>query len=192
MKIRRRRLVVRLVLTLVLTLATMLPASLASAAPPIPLGRWSFAVSRPSYKKTDARTIFTAQVNTRVHSRTMAWSLRLTPALRALSTGTMDCVTTNTKVTNYRDTHPDIRTSYLLHSSVPGLKFNRNYTLKGKCVFPVKVGGRRGTATLEYAFNYSIFSLIVSSTARSADQRGTFSTSAAKPAARSKVTYKFR
>ena len=192
MKTRPYRLVLRLVLMLVLTLGIMLPASLANAAPPIPLGRWSFAVSRPAYKKVDARTTFTAQVNTQVHSRKMVWSLRLSPALQALSTGTMDCVTTNSKVKSYHDNHPDIRTSYTLHSSVPGLKFNQKYTLHGKCVFPVKVGSRRGTATLEYAFNYSIYSIIVSSVSNTVDQQAAFNASAAKPAAVSKITYRFR
>lgn len=157
--LRRRLLLVLLSVagTVGLLSVSVQPAS----AMPVPLGEWNFAVSRPSYKRTDVRTTFNAQVNTSKSSRTMAWSLKLSPGLRVLSTGKMKCVTTVVGHKGYRDEHL-VSTSYLLHSSVPGNKFNRKYVLNGTCVFPVKVGSRTGTATLEYAFNYSLYSIIAS------------------------------
>jgi len=74
----------------------------------------------------------------------------------------MLCVTKVTGVKGYRDEHL-VPIDYLLHSSVPGNKFNRLYVLNGSCKFPVKVGSRTGTATLGYAFNYNIFSVIANS-----------------------------
>lgn len=57
----------------------------------------------------------------------------------------------------YSDTHTDIPTDYLWHSTVRGHSYNSQYSLWGYCTFKVNVGGKSGTATVSFRFNYSIF-----------------------------------
>jgi len=87
---------------------------------------------------------------------TMAWSFRVSPAVRAIAVSPMTCTTGVAQVPSYRDHHPDVPVDYFLHSSVPKLGFSTNYDLEGKCTFKVNVSGRPGTATLTYKFHFRI------------------------------------
>lgn len=181
-------------LALVLGVAVTATGRTAAEAAPVPLGEWSFAMSRPDFRFTDARTKFDAQVNTAKSSRTMAWDIRLTPALRTISTGKMLCITTIAGLKGYRDEHL-VSTAYTLHSSAPGHKFNKTYTLNGTCTFPVKVGSRKGKATLQYAFKYNLYSVIRNREAApvvTVDTTGSAAKAKAKKPMVSKVKYKYK
>ncbi|MFH8224320.1 hypothetical protein ACH4C2_34940 [Streptomyces sp. NPDC018057] len=122
-------------------------------------GRFTFKMSNPYYKKTDANGTFTGQVNmagTVGRAAPMAWSFRTSPAVQAIAAGRMTCSAGHMQL-SYHDSHANVAVNYFWHSSVPNNRRNKNYTLYGNCAFPVKVGGRTGKANLGFSFKYSLF-----------------------------------
>ncbi|MEV7318702.1 hypothetical protein [Streptomyces sp. NPDC093970] len=122
-------------------------------------GKFTFKVSDPYYKKTDANGTFTGQVNmagTVGRSAPMAWSFRTSPAVQAIATGRMTCSAGHMQ-SPYHDSHANVAVNYFWHSSVPDNRRNKDYTLYGNCTFRVNVGGQTGTANLGFSFNYSLF-----------------------------------
>ncbi|MFK4119355.1 hypothetical protein [Streptomyces longwoodensis] len=77
-------------------------------------GKFTFKVSDPSYKKTDANGTFTGQVNmagTVGRPAPMAWSFCTSPAVQAIATGRMTCSAGHMQLP-YHDSHPNVAVNY--------------------------------------------------------------------------------
>ncbi|EHN76306.1 hypothetical protein SMCF_4200 [Streptomyces coelicoflavus ZG0656] len=140
-------------------LAAVLAVGSVPAHAGVTQGKHTFKMSAPSYKRTDSNGTFTGQVNmagTVGKPAHMAWSFRTSPKVQAIATGRMTCTAGHMQLP-YHDKHTNVAVGYFWHSSVPGNRRNKNYTLYGNCTFRVKVGGKTGTANLGFRFNYSLF-----------------------------------
>ena len=136
-----------------LMLAFAIPASAATTY------SYTFYIGHQSYKVTDSHGTFDGQMSFQATASTlnpMAWSFQVSPALRAISTGNMACIasqTQNGKVTNYHDSHPSVPTkTYVWHSTVPKNPYSYSEILAGSCTFPVEGDG---TAVLTFSFHYT-------------------------------------
>jgi hypothetical protein len=75
----------------------------------------------------------------------MAWSYRLNGSASRTATGPMketaDLTCNGNKINNYHDYHPSIPSSYLLHSSIPGINNNNcKYVLHIFETWPIRGG----------------------------------------------------
>ena len=86
----------------------------------------------------------------------VAWSFRLSPALKAIAAGPMVCDAGSMEL-QYHDHHV-VPSDYTWHSTVGGHFFNVPYTLYGSCTFPVNVGGQPGKAVVSFRFVYKMYS----------------------------------
>ncbi|MGI5195655.1 hypothetical protein ACQEVY_18735 [Streptomyces sp. CA-288835] len=148
-------------------LAAVLALGVVPANAAVNQAKHTFKLSDPDYKRTDRNGTFTGQVNmagTVGRPAHMAWSFRISPAVRAIATGRMTCTAGHMQLP-YHDRHTNVAVSYFWHSSVPNNRRNKEYTLYGSCKFRVNVGGRPGTANLGFSFKYSLFDGISRSSA---------------------------
>lgn len=118
----------------------------------------TFTQSAEYFEATDNNGHFTAQANMHAgYAVPMPWSFRISAAVQAIATSTMNCTAGHNQL-SYSDSHPNIQVDYHWHSTVQGnLVKNIKYDLWGNCTFRVQVGGRPGTANLNFQFHYSMF-----------------------------------
>ena len=108
------------------------------------------------YDLTDRNGTFTAQVSWEAAGLPVAWSFRMTPALRAIATGPMVC-DAGSMQSAYHD-HHIVTSDYNCNCTVGSHFFNTPYTLYGSCTFPVDVGGNPGKAVVSFRFAYDMYS----------------------------------
>lgn len=165
MRTTRRYLVVLCALATLLTMSTGSAAAAEATQAPSLEGRFEFSGldTERYFEMSDGHGTFTGQTSYVDQSSpefgqsvTMAWSYRVSPDLQAIATTPMNCATDVDQVRNYHDYHPNVPVDYFLHSSIRGLGFSQPYDLRGQCVFGVQVDGYPGTATLRYAFHFTV------------------------------------
>lgn len=121
-----------------------------------PISNHTFNPGHPSFTNDASYGKFTGQVHY-ASPQTMAWSLRLKPAVTAAATGSMSevaSVTKNGKKYNYHDSHPAVGPSYILHSSIKTVT-GGPYVLTIRESFPIKGGTRTITTTFTFTITFT-------------------------------------
>jgi hypothetical protein len=132
----------------------------AAQAPQDDHGTKTFTSKAPYYSSTDKNSTFTAQTNF-VASLPTAFSFKINPALAAvaISPATTAKATRTPPNCTYNKVPPQ-PVDYIFHWSCSGQAAEVEYRLDGTWVFRVEIGGQTGTATINWKFDYVIYTRI--------------------------------
>lgn len=142
---------------LVSIILTMLAAGAVgvASADPVPVEH-TYSPGAPDWDYENNIAIWTGHV-TYSSGKTMAWSIRLKPAVQAIVFGgTMTCRTTIIDLPNYSDYHPNIPANYTLHSSVGNLHDGHQYRLRSICTFQVLTDTGLQPGTVQTSVNFRV------------------------------------
>lgn len=124
------------------------------AARTVKLGTWDFTPRKRSYSKSDSNSTFTAQ--SPVSPATLAWSWRPSIGVRKIARGTTITATVERSPGNCFYSKPGVSLDYFFHSSCRNHAYYSTYKLRGHWTFRVSVNGQKGTAYLNWIFQYAI------------------------------------
>lgn len=120
----------------------------------VKLGTWDFTPRKRSFSKSDVNSTFTAQ--SPVSPATIAWSWRPSLGVRKIARGSTIAATVERSPGNCFYSKPGVTLDYFFHSSCRNHAYYSTYKLRGHWTFRVSVNGRKGTANLNWIFQYAI------------------------------------
>ena len=123
-------------------------------------GSKTFLPSSPWYNYTDSNSQFTAQTTFTSAGYPTAFGFKLSGALVAISTGPMITANSYKGPGNCTYNKPGVDPSYFFHWSCPNKSLGTSYPAYGTWRFPINVSGYTGTATVQWNFNYVIYTRI--------------------------------
>ncbi|MEU1625397.1 hypothetical protein ABZ746_08705 [Streptomyces sp. NPDC020096] len=156
----------RKILHLAIAFVAFLVASVGLVLPAVAAGDYGekyFEIGDQFFQATDSNGHFTAQVSYVSGGRPfrdnpVAFSFVISPYLRSIATGTMQCRAWQSKngaLTGASDYH-SIPPGYLWHWTFPENPMGPHMEASGSCVFPVNAGGRTGIANVRFLFRYVV------------------------------------
>lgn len=122
-------------------------------------GSKTFTSQAPTYTKTDANSTFNAQTNF-VAGLPTAFGFKVSPALVAAAISPVTTATATRTPPNCTYNKPGVEVAYPFHWSCSRQSAEVAYHFAGKWVFRVEIGGQTGTATINWKFDYIIYTRV--------------------------------